>query len=455
MTVVDRPVVIVSNRGPASFVVGPDGELEMRRGSGGLVTGLAALGGSDATWIAAAIGEGDVARARLGPTEAAGFDLRLLEVDADRYGAAYDVVANETLWFLHHGLWDLTREPRFDDRWRSAWAHYRALNEQFAEAVAESAPRGSVVLVQDYHLSLMGHALAERRPDLTAVHFHHTPFCTPHELETLPDDVAHELMDGLGGYASCGFHTDRWARHFAACADHAPPTFVAPLGIDPAVIASEAATDACRRELARLDELVGDRWLLARVDRIELSKNLLRGFDAFDLLLERRPDWRGRVVFGAFCYPSRGGVAAYASYRREVEERVAALNERWGTPAWTPVLWEDDDNYPRSVAALRRADGVLVNPVRDGLNLVAKEAALVNEHDAGIVLSDRAGSWAELRHVVEGINPFDVAATASALERVLDRPPEERRRIAAAAREVAAGRTPADWLADQLAAAGD
>jgi trehalose 6-phosphate synthase len=449
----DRPVVIASNRGPVSFSLNDDGSIETGRGSGGLVSGLNSLGASGATWFAAAISAGDLAVARQGAHDVLGFELRLLEVEAERYRHAYDEIANSTLWFLHHGIWDLTREPAFDDAWRDAWASYRAMNEQFADALADHCEPGSIVLAQDYHLSLLGKMVTDRRPDIRAVHFHHTPFATPEELRVLPTEIRRELMGGLAGFHTCGFHTRDWAANFDAGSGDGTRSFVAPLGIDADTLLAESSTDACNVEVAALDRAIGDRQFIVRVDRIELSKNLLRGFDAFELLLQRSERWRGRVVFGAHCYPSREGVPAYARYRDDIVARVAEINDRWGDADWTPILLETDDNYLASLAALRRADVVVVNPVRDGLNLVAKEAMIVNDRGAGLILSDRAGSWDEMSDVADGVNPFDVSATTDAIEVALRRDPTERATRGAALRAAAARRTPSDWLADQLAAA--
>jgi trehalose 6-phosphate synthase len=441
-----------------SFEVADDGEIVSRRGSGGLVAGLGPLGETgDATWVAAAFTEGDRKVAADGATEALGFRLHLLDLPSEVWHAHYDVISNETLWFLHHGLFDPSRTPSYDDRWREAWAAHRRVNEAFADVVAQVAPPGAIVLVQDYHLALSGSMLRARRGDLRTVHFHHTPFCGPDEIGLLPDDVAAELLAGLAGFDACGFHIARWADRFAEVCRRLgvtpPRRFVAPLGIDQDDLRATAASADCTRELASLDERVGDRRFVARVDRIELSKNLLRGFDAYDLLLERDPDRRGRVVFGAFCYPSREGVAAYARYRDDVVARVAEINDCWGGDGWTPILLELEDNFPRSLAAMRRSDVLLVNPVRDGLNLVAMEAALVNERDGGLVLSRNAGAWPALAPAADGVNPFDVSETATALATALDRPAAPRRIQAEERRRISASRTAHDWLDDQLAAA--
>jgi trehalose 6-phosphate synthase len=456
---VDRPVVVVSNRGPLSFREDDDGTLVARRGAGGLVSGLGPLlAGTDGLWVAAAMSDADRKAAAAGVVDAEDFHVRLLAVDPEAYRLAYDVVSNQTLWFVHHGLYDLPRTPAFGLDLREAWHAYREVNEAFADAVAEVAPAGAAVLVQDYHLGLLGVSLAERRPDLAAVHFSHTPFATPTWLRVLPEHIAGEVLSGLAAHRACGFHTRGWADDFLACAREvlalAPATFVSPLPTDADDVLRAAASPACDAALAEIEEEVGDRRVIARVDRIELSKNLLRGFLSFDDLLDHYPGWRERVVFVASVYPSRTGVAAYLDYQAEVEQLVARVNERWATPGWTPIVYDTRDDYPRSVAVLRRADVLLINPIRDGLNLVAKEGGIVNQRDAVLCLSREAGVWDEVGEAAVQVPPFDVAGTADALDLALRMAPEERKARADLLRALAVARKPADWLADQLAAAG-
>ena len=457
----DRPVVLVSNRGPLTWSLDDAGEPVARRGAGGLVSGLAPLvAGTESRWIAAALSDADRVAARRGLTEAAGLRATLLDLDPERFRTSYDVVCNATLWFAHHGLFDSAHRPRFDLRWRDAWDAYREVNDAFADAVASEAPEGAAVLVQDYHLCLLAPQLRDRRPDLRLVHFSHTPFAGPDDLARIPTAAARELLEGLRAHHACGFHCERWAERFRQSCDEvlgpvrAPATFVAPLAPDPDDLAATVARPETAAALDELDDLLGDRQLIVRVDRIELSKNVLRGLHAVDDLLTRYPQWRGRVVLGAFLYPSREGLPEYLAYRQEVETLLARVDERWRTDDWQPVLADLSDDYPRSVAALQRSDVLLVNPVRDGLNLVAKEGPLVNRRDGSLVLSREAGAWAELGAAALGVNPYDVAETADAIDAALTRTPAERADAAAALRAAASRRTPADWLADQLAAAG-
>jgi trehalose 6-phosphate synthase len=452
------PVVLVSNRGPLTFSRDDDGGLVAIRGGGGLVSSLGPVVRKvGATWIAAAMTDEDREAAAGGVVDAEGFKVHTLAVDPHSYRMAYDVVSNATLWFLHHGLFDLSRRPRLDRRWAEAWAAYRDVNHAFARAVIDQAEEGAVVLVQDYHLALVGTWLAQERPDLRAVHFTHIPFCQPDLLRVLPTGVAEELLGGMSSHAACGFHAERWADNFAACCSEVlgwvPTTFVAPIAPDVAGMEELAQSDECVREAEKLEQLLDGRQLILRVDRIELSKNILRGFLAFDDLLRTRPEWRGRVVFVAMVYPSRESLPEYLAYRQEVEVLARLLNGQWATPGWQPIVLDTSDNFVRSVAALMRYDVLLVNPVRDGLNLVAKEGAILNRNDGVLALSREAGAWDELGGTALEVNPFDVAGTSDALSTALAMAPAERAIHAAALRKAAEARVPRDWLDDQLALA--
>lgn len=458
----ERPIVIVSNRGPVSFVADPEAPsgIAARRGAGGLVSALSPLvRGTDATWVAAAMTDGDRIVAGRGATDAEGFRVRLVDVDPATWTDHYDRVCNEALWFAHHGLWDAVLEPSWPAGWLDGpWAAHRRVNAAFADAVAEVAPAGAVVLVQDYHLCLLALTLRQRRPDLALVHFSHTPFAARAWWRMLPTPAAREVLEGLVAHDACGFHSARWERDFRDCCDAfdvAPgATFLAPLGPDPDDLAATAAGPEAVEQGRALHELVGDRRFIVRVDRLELSKNVRRGFEAFGALLEAEPAWRGQVVFGAFVYPSRVGVPAYDRYAAAVAEVVDEVNGRFATDDWTPIVYDPTDHYPRSVAALARADAVLVNPVRDGLNLVAMEMALLNQREGQLLLSPAAGAWDDLGDAgAWRVDPFDVGATAAAMHAALAAPDEERARRAARLRSAVSRRTPAGWLAAQLDAA--
>ena len=260
-------------------------------------------------------------------------------------------------------------------------------------------------------------------PTCARSHFNHTPFCPPSALRVLPADVANELMSGLAGFGACGFHAQRWADEFDSCAREmlgaAPPTFIAPAATDHDDIAKVAASEECARELAQLDEQLGDRHFIVRVDRIELSKNLLRGFLAFEDLLQTRPEWRGRVVFGAFIYPSREALPEYLAYHVEVDRAGPPHQRRVGhcrLDADHPRHRRLLPPLVRGAAALRRAAGESrprrAQPGRQG-------GLGLNERNGVLALSREAGVWEELQGGALDVNPFDVAGTADVLAEAL------------------------------------
>jgi trehalose 6-phosphate synthase len=457
--------IVVSNRGPISFGFDADGALHRVSGGGGLVSAIRPLlAGTGLTWVSVTMGAADRAAVAQGLMVDEGITLLPVVVDDDTYREAYDVVSNTTLWFCHHHLFDLPRRPRFDRYWRQAWEGYRTYNQAVADVVVDRAPDGATVLVQDYHFSLLGRMLSQARPDLRTVHFCHIPFADPNMLRTLPDHAAGELLAGLAGFGACGFHARRWEAGFRACyADPylaalagtagPPRTFVSSLSPDHEGLVSEASGPECARSVADLRAGTGGRRIVLRVDRVEPSKNIVRGMLAFEELLVSHPEWRGEVVHVALAYPSRQGLAEYLAYGAEIVHTAERINQTWGSPEWTPISLHVEDDRTHSLAALSVSDVLLVNPVRDGLNLVAKEGPLLNRADGVLVLSREAGAWDELAGAALGVNPFDVSGTADALHQALSMDAGERRSRASRLRDVVLARTAADWLADQLSAA--
>ncbi|MEU7409627.1 trehalose-6-phosphate synthase [Streptomyces sp. NPDC042638] len=459
-------VLVASNRGPVSYQVREDGSLHARRGGGGLVSGLSAIG-SDAgsVWVCAALGDGDRAAVRradgglLPAEDTGGQRVRMLDIDAAVHAEAYNGIANSVLWFVHHMLYQTPLEPVFDAEFRRQWASYEAYNQAFAEALAEEAAEGAAVLIQDYHLALAPRMLRRLRPDLRIGHFSHTPWAPPDYFRLLPDDIAAELLTGILGADRAAFLTERWADAFRDCC-HAvlgpgipsgTRIGVHGLGADADFLRERAHREDVAERMAALREEIGpDRRAIVRVDRTELSKNIVRGLLAYRELLEDHPEWRERVVHVAFAYPSRQDLAVYRDYTAEVQRVADEINEHYGTPGWTPVVLHVKDDFARSLAAYRLADVALVNPIRDGMNLVAKEVPVVSDEGCALVLSREAGAYEELGADAFTVNPYDIGGTAQALHEALSLPAEER---AARSKRLAAAATalpPARWFLDQL-----
>ncbi|MFD8380694.1 trehalose-6-phosphate synthase [Streptomyces sp. NPDC059679] len=471
-------VLVASNRGPVSYTLREDGSLDAKRGGGGLVSGLSAIGpDAGAVWVCAALGDGDreaAGRAGTGHLDAGdtgGQLVRMLDIAPEVFDAAYNGIANSVLWFVHHLLYQTPLEPVFGAEFRAQWDAYEAYNAAFADALAQEAADGAAVLIQDYHLALVPGLLRERRPDLRIGHFSHTPWAPPDYYRLLPDDVAAGVLRGILGGDRAAFLTERWALAFADCAaavlgaevvrDGARLSVrldgretrlgVHGLGADADFLLQRSrAADVDERLTALRAQIGPGRRTVVRVDRTELSKNIVRGLLAYRRLLETRPEWRERVVHIAFAYPSRQDLAVYRDYTEQVRLVAAGINAEYGTEGWQPVALHVKDDFARSLAAYRLADVALVNPIRDGMNLVAKEVPVVSERGCALVLSREAGAYAELGEAALVVNPYDIEATARALHEALSMGDGERaertKRLVAAATAL----PPAQWFLAQL-----
>jgi trehalose 6-phosphate synthase len=473
----ERPVIIASNRGPVSFARSRDGTLEARRGGGGLVTALTqALHGSGGLWIAAAMSKEDRKASGEGRFEAEvggeSHVLRYLSFGSGQYDAYYNGISNRVLWFLHHALWDLPREPAWGPRTERAWAAYREVNRAFAHALAEEGrgaqPKPSY-LVQDYHLSMVPAMLRGLDPEARIAHFCHSPFAGPGYFRTLPATMRSELLRGLLGADVLGFHTDLWAENFLRCCrgergarvdarartvrweGREVAVHVYPISIDPQGLKEQAATDEVGAAERRIERWLGEERLVLRVDRTDLSKNILRGLLAFEALLSRNRSWRGRVRHLALLNPSREGVPEYRKYVRECVDLAGRINRRLGNGRWQPIRMRVKDQFDATLAAYALYDVLLVNPVIDGMNLVAKEGPVLNRKDGVLVLSENAGAFAELGRDALAVNPFDVGMTAQALETALEMSPGERGTRAAGLRDAVVRNRLEDWVGNQLA----
>ncbi|MGP4046422.1 alpha,alpha-trehalose-phosphate synthase (UDP-forming) [Streptomyces sp. 2A115] len=455
-------VLVASNRGPVSYALDETGALTAKRGGGGLVSGLSAIGPeAGALWVCSALGDGDREAVRRGVGEPG---VRMLDIDADVHADAYNGIANSALWFVHHMLYQTPLEPVFGVDFRRQWAAYETYNHAFAAALAEEAAPGAAVLVQDYHLTLVPRMLRELRPDLRIGHFSHTPWAPPDYFRLLPDDIAAQVLGGILGADRAAFLTQRWADAFTDCC-HAvlgpgipsgTRIGVHGLGADADFLRERSHRPDVAERMAELREQIGTtadgkpRKTIVRVDRTELSKNIVRGLLAYRELLDDQPSWRERVVHVAFAYPSRQDLAVYRDYMTEVQRLAEEINSQYGTPGWTPVLLNLKDDFARSLAAYRLADVALVNPIRDGMNLVAKEMPVVSDDGCVLVLSREAGAYEELGEDAITVNPYDVSGTARALHEALTMPLDERaertKRLAAAATAL----PPAQWFLDQL-----
>ena len=475
----DSRLVIVSNRGPAQFERDASGERTVRRGGGGLVTALSGLvAHRGALWIASAMSEEDVAVSREAAgspvsvdLDEVGYDVVLVESDGDAYDRFYNVIANPILWFIQHYLWDLSNAPDIRREEAIAWDEgYEIVNADIADAVLRTIAdqREPLVMLHDYHLYTCPAIVRAARPDAFLQHFVHIPWSQPDSWRILPARMREAIFRGLLANDIIGFHTAAYCRNFLHCCSELMElevdyergavrhghreTWVRdyPLAIDSRRLDRAAASD----DVARYEEELLRRrrdHLIIRVDRADLSKNVLRGFTAFDVFLQQHPSFRERVTFIAHLQPSRQDVAEYQEYLERIEALVAVINHRHGTTDWMPIDLRIYENFPEAVARYKHFDLLMVNSIFDGMNLVAKEAPAVNTRDGVVMLSENTGSHEELGDCTLTVNPFDIQEQADTIHRALTMDPEERRLRAARLREIVRERGPGIWIEEQLA----
>src|SRR4051794_33829127 len=471
------PLVLVSNRGPATFARGETGELEATRGGGGLVTALTGLvHHRDAIWVASAMSDED---AEMSEQEGGGsFDvelddvqyrIRLVESDPDAYDGFYNVVANPLLWFIQHYLWDLSNAPNIGIAEVDAYeAGYCQVNQDLAGAVLEEAEGDdAVVMLHDYHLYMAPKFIRRERPDLFLHHFVHIPWTQPDAWRVLPTEMREDLYEGILSNDIIAFHTRSYRRNFLLCCrelfDLDVDEEAGVVRIDdrevwvrsyPLPISAETFERTAQRpEVHEYEREILRRrreHLILRVDRADLSKNVLRGFAAFDLFLEQHPEFHENVTFIAHLIPSRQDVPEYAESLERIEALVAVVNHRHGTTDWMPIELRLRENLEEAIAAYKHYDLLMVNAMFDGMNLIAKEGPLVNERDGVSLLSENTGAHEELADFALSVNPFDVQEQANAIYRALSMSAEERSWRARGLKRIVTARDPGDWVDDQL-----
>jgi len=473
------PLVIASNRGPVEFDEGPDGAVYGRRGGGGLIAIVGpALASSGGVWVAAACSPTDRQVARIADRNnqlitvylpQGAITVRSIDVDEDAFQIYYHRVATQTLWFLHHHLFDLARSPHFGPELRADWLAYEQVNGAFAAACADEVAPGGTVLLQDYHLAAAPALLRAQRRDVRIVHCTMCPWADPAYFATLPAWMARRLIDGMLGADLLSFFVPRWVKCFLrSCADlgydvewssssvggsngDATAVRAVPVGVDIDDLRAQLGGPRGQAESAAVRELVGDQRLILRVDRLEPAKNIVRGIAGFESFLAANPSERGSVLHYVLAYSSRVDTPDYQRYAAEVRHAVGAVNERFRTDTWEPVVLDTLNNFERGLALMARADVVVVNPLRDGMNLVAKEAAAVSANNAVVILSQHAGAADDLAVGALVINPFDTEELADAIATGLAMALAERSRRLMMLREAAGAIRPRDWLASLLA----
>jgi trehalose 6-phosphate synthase len=474
-----RRLVLASNRGPIEYQLGEDDQLEATEGSGGVVKALSGLAPlADFAWVASAMTEGDRrvawegngrSKIRLGEGQCR---HRFVVIPQETYNLYYNVFSNPVLWFLQHSLSDGFNRPELEQQMQKAWEEgYLPANRAFAQAIVDElngVQRPSYVMTQDYHLYMCPSYVREMAPRAILQHFVHIPWPAPEVWEQIPREFVEAICRSLLTTDVAGFQTEASARNFLRTCEafldhtridnaesvisyrgHRTRVRAYPISVDVEGLEGLMGSPEFALYRNRLSKLTG-RYTIVKVDRLDPSKNVLRGLDAFDLLLQRHPELVGEAKLLAFLVPSRECVPEYKEYASRVSRRIAEINGRYSRDGWRPIEAFEENNYVQALAGMSLYDALLVNSVADGMNLVSKEGPILNERDGVVVLSKGAGSYNELREGVLSVEPKDLEGTADALWQALRMPGEEKQNRARYLRQVVGRRDLRAWLHRQL-----
>ena len=441
----DKEIIVASNRGPVVFKRYEKGKIELIRGAGGIVGSMIPfLKKTHGKWVSSAIGECDhymnnKYRCKVPiPLEDPEYNVQFIKTEEDIYNGFNGKFANPLLWFIHHSMWNPPYSPCADDELHQAWDSYQYVNSMFAAAIGEDVCKSEktpIVMLQDYHLYLTPKLIRKQHPDVLMSQFVHIPFPPPEIFQQLPNHMQIEILDSMLTNNILGFHIPRYMNNFFATIKlilpnasvddivgdilykgHVCHIRTYPISVDMKTLQTHAQDPNVTAKEVEVDEMIGDCKLIYRTDRTDLSKNIIRGFQAYDMFLEKYPEWREKVKFVATLMPSRQDIKIYREYTDKIQDIVKEINEKYATPDWQPIKYICRGDYDLVIALLKRYDVLMVNPILDGMNIVAKEGSVVNENNGVLILSTGAGCYEELKDGAICINPFDLRQTAESID---------------------------------------
>src|SRR5438067_4017455 len=481
-------LIIATNRGPVEYYLSQDEVLKHRRGPGGVVTALmGAAKHMDVTWVAMAMTEGDRIAIKdaqqqggvlRSPLHGQNMQLRYVAIPRNAYRKHYEEISNQLLWFLQHYLYDPMENAFPVQKMQDAWQNgYYVANRAIADAVNVEVVRGEgipIVMLHDYHLYLAPAMIREQHPTIIMQQFIHIPWPDIRCWQFMPSNIARAIYIGLVGNDIIGFQTERDAHNFLEGArtllegsvvdfeegaiwwqGRRIQTRAYTISISVTGERRAVQSAAGKRAVEKILPLLDGKKTIMRVDRIEPTKNILRGFQAYTQMLDEHPELLGKVTFLAFLVPSRQALPRYQRYNTEVLKIIEEINSKYGSSEWTPVHAFFGNDRTRSLAAMQLYDVLLVNPIIDGMNLVAKEGPAVNQRNGVLVLSRTAGAFQQLGKASIPTSPIDVSETAHALYKALTLPEEERAIKAKLARQTVERYDLNTWLTRQISDIND
>ncbi|MGZ7117544.1 MAG: alpha,alpha-trehalose-phosphate synthase (UDP-forming) [Methanobacterium sp.] len=475
----DKEIIVASNRGPVLFKRDGEGKTELIRGKGGIVGSMIPfLEKTHGTWFSSAIGECDEymndkydSKVPI-PLNDPKFYLRLIKTEENIYNGFNGKFANPLLWFIHHSMWNPPYSPCADDELHQAWDSYKYVNQKFAEAIGETVSKSKktpIVMLQDYHIYLTPRLIRKQFPEVLMSLFVHIPFPPPEIFQQLPNHIQTEILDGMLANDVLGFHIPRYMNNFLQTIRQILPIALVddvvgdvlykghvchvrtyPISVDVDTIQKHGQSTGVIAKDKEVDEMIGNCKLIYRTDRADLSKNVLRGFRAYDMFLEKYPEWKGNVKFIATLMPTRQDIKIYRDYTDKIRDMVNEINEKYSTPDWKPIEYIFRGDFDLVVAFLKRYDVLMVNPILDGMNIVAKEGSVLNENNGALILSTGAGCYEELKDGAICINPYDLRQTAESIDAALLIDDETKAEMLQKSRAAIFSNDLNKWTSDQL-----
>lgn len=474
----DKNLIVASNRGPIEFYR-ENGKMEMRRGAGGLVsTLLPFMETVKGTWIASAMSDEDVEVACKFegckvpvPKDNPDFCVSFVVVDRDIYENYYSVISNPLIWFVQHYMWNTPYLPEIDDKIHKAWHDsYVYVNKQFAERIIEEAKSGEnkpLIMLQDYHLYTCPGQIREELDNAFLSQFIHIPWPQSEYFGILPEYMQEAIIKGLLSNDIVGFHIEKYVKNFLwTCEpyvdkidfnkdmiwydDRVISVKHYPISVDDKGLKELSKSQDVLKKEEFVKEVKGDGFLIYRTDRADLSKNIIRGFKAYELFLQKHPEFHGKVKFLSTGKPTRQQIKAYNDYKKEIDKVMGSINEKYSKNGWKPIEHVFRADYSLVSAAFKNYDCLLVNPIIDGMNIVAKEGAIVNKNNGVLVMSNGAGCYEELKDYSLVVNAYDISQTADAIYRALTMSQEERSRLLEGLKKVVSERNIYHWMMEQF-----
>jgi len=475
----DKEIIVASNRGPVVFNRNNEKEIELIRGAGGKVGSMIPfLKETHGTWVSSAIGEcdhymNDKYHDKVPvPLENPEYYVQFIKSEEEVYNQFNGKFANPLLWFIHHSMWNPPYSPCADEELHQAWESYKHVNSLFAEAISEDIHRSEktpIIMLQDYHIYLTPKMIRKEYPDVLMSQFVHIPFPSPEIFQQLPNHMQTEILGSVLTNNVLGFHIPRYMNNFLQTVKLILPDATVddlsgdilykgqvchvktyPISINLETIQKHAQSPNVLSKQEEVDKIVGNCKLIYRTDRADLSKNIIRGFQAYDIFLKKFPEWREKVKFVATLMPSRQDIKIYREYTDNIRDIVKEINQKYATPNWEPIKYICKGDYDLVIALLKRYDVLMVNPILDGMNIVAKEGTAINENNGALVLSTGAGCYEELKNGAICINPYDLRQTSEAIDMALMMDGESKTQMLINAREAIKKNDLNKWTSSQL-----